>query len=102
MRLTTHPYFKELVLLSKADENGCVKIVDDEWPGIVAALETKKVKECLVMEMPKPILTGDYLIEKGEKPSPLFRKKLEKALQFQIDENIEDKEELHKKVKGIK
>lgn len=101
MKITTHPYFKELCLLAMCDEEGCIKLEKDMWPGIKASLETEKVKSCLVNEMPKPILTGNDLIEKGERPSPLFRKKLEKALQFQIDNNITDKEELYKMVKGV-
>jgi len=101
MKITTHPYFKELCLLSICDEEGCIKLEKDMWPGIKASLETEKIKSCLVKEMPKPILTGNDLIERGEKPSPIFRKKLEKALQFQIDNNITDKEELYKMVKGV-
>jgi len=101
MKITTHPYFKELCMLAICDEEGCVKLEKDIWPGIKAALETEKIKSCLVTEIPKPILTGNDLIKKGEKPSPLFRKKLEKALQFQIDDGISDKEELYKMVKGV-
>lgn len=102
MRVTTHPFFKYLIILAKADENGCVKTVNDEWSGIEAALETENVKKCLVEKMPDPILTGDDLISYGMKPSPLFRKMLEKALEFQIDDGITDKEELYKRIKGIK
>jgi len=101
MKITTHPYFKELCLLAICDEEGCIKLEKDEWPGIKASLESEKVKSCLVSKMPKPLLTGNDLIDHGEKPSPLFRKKLEKALQFQIDNNITDKEELYKAVKGV-
>jgi hypothetical protein len=101
MKITTHPFFKELCLLAMCDEEGCVKLEKDEWLGIKASLETKKIRECLLNEMPKPILTGNDLIERGEKPSPLFRKKLEKALQFQIDNNITDKEKLYNITKGV-
>lgn len=106
-----HPYFGWLIYLARADERGCVQTQEDEWLGIDGALESEifvpevgihmKVKDLKNLMMPKPLMTGDYLIAKGEKPGPLFKKKLEKAHEFQINEGIRDPEILYQKVKGV-
>ena len=60
-----------------------------------------KIKECIGMEMPERILTGDDLIEKGFKPGPTFKKALEVAHKIQIDQDITDKDLLFRQVKSI-
>lgn len=100
-RLTSHPLFQYGIMLAKADERGCRKTKDDEWYGIDRALEEPIVKEVLGKEMPPRILTGDFLIQKGFNPGPTFKKALDKAYEFQINDSISDKEELFKKIKGI-
>ena len=87
------PYFYLLVELARADENGHIETQKNEWISIDEALESIipssdkwgriKVKELMKHKMPSPKLTGDYLILKGYKPGPLFKKKLEKAYEFQ-------------------
>lgn len=110
-RFVRHPYFNWLIYLARADERGCVKTQEDRWDGIDGALEKEifvpevgihmKVKDLMNMTMPKPILTGDVLIGKGETPSPLFKKKLEKAYEYQINSGVTDVEVLYRQTKGI-
>ena len=107
----THPYFSWLILLARADERGSIKTIEDEWDGIDSSLEKDifvpaigchvKIKELCRMKMPKPILTGETLISKGEIPGPLFKKKIEKAYEFQINDGINDVDILYNKVKNI-
>lgn len=110
--------FDDLIILAQADETGCLKTVDDAWDGILGSLQrevtiytneltfgirrrTVKIDELRELDMPKPVLTGDDLIKFGKKPGPIFKKMLQKAYEFQIDDGIYDKETLFQKVKGV-
>lgn len=110
-KFVRHPNFIYLCMLAKADSLGSMSIVEDEMLGIDESLEkeffvpalnkTCKIKKLAMIKMPEPILNGDYLIEKGRKPGPLFKKMIEKAYQFQIDKGITDIEKLYQTVKNI-
>ena len=111
--------FDELILLAQADEHGCIKTVTDEWDGILGSLKreivihtselpdfgvrrrTVTINDLRTLDMPKPVLTGDDLIKFGKKPGPIFKKMLQKAYEFQIDDGIYDKKTLYFKVKGV-
>lgn len=105
--------FDDLIVLAECDENGCIKASNDEWDGILRSLERKvqvftsysslkvKIDELRKMDLPKPVLTGDDLIQFGKKPGPVFKKILQKAFEFQIDSGIYEKERLYNLTKGI-
>lgn len=101
--ITSNPYFDELVTLARCDERGCIKTVPDEWGGIDKAMaESKFVQETLGKPMPKPIVNGNFLISKGMKPNPTFKKKLDVALKMQIDKGMTDPDAIYKIIKGVK
>lgn len=96
-KLVTMPEFDMLVMLARADERGSIKTVEDEWGGIDDGLQTELVKECInAGGMPKPLVTGDDLINAGLKPDASFAFRLEKAHMLQIDNGITNKEQLLK------
>lgn len=102
LKLTTNPVFNRLVKLSTCDSDGCCKTaIETDHMDMKRTLEISKIKECLGVEMPPRILTGDYLIQRGYKPGPTFKKALEVAHKVQIDQNITDKEKLYQNVKSI-
>lgn len=102
LKLTTNPVFDRLVKLAICDGDGCCKTaVETDHKSMAQTLELPQVKECLGVEMPPRILTGDYIIQKGYKPGPTFKKALEVAHKVQIDQNISDPEILFRQVKAI-
>lgn len=102
LKLTTNPVFDRLVKLAICDGDGCCKTaVETDHKSMAQTLELPQIKECLGVEMPPRILTGDYIIQKGYKPGPTFKKALEVAHKVQIDQNISDPEILFRQVKAI-
>ena len=101
-KFVSAPYFKLLCTLTRADEAGCVKTVEeDEYAGIDAALKKPLVAECLkVGQMPERILSGDDLIAAGYTAGPAFKHALDLAHRDQIDFGIIDKTVLLKRAKG--
>jgi hypothetical protein len=105
--------FDDLIVLAECDENGCIKASNDEWDGILRSLEREvqvftsgsslkvKIDKLRKMDLPKPVLTGDDLIQFGKKPGPVFKKILQKAFEFQIDNGVYEKERLYNLTKGI-
>lgn len=98
--ITSKPIFDKLVMLAKADESACVKTVDDAWVGIEKSLEKPIIQSVIGKPMPKPIITGQFLIDKGRTPGPKFKHILEVALKMQIDKDMTDAEAIYKIVKG--
>lgn len=100
-RLISNPLFDKAVMLARADERGCRKTKDDLWRGIDNSLANTDIKELIGVPMPARILNGDYIISKGYTPGPTFKKALDKAYEFQINDNVTDPERLFKLIKGI-
>ena len=98
--ITSKPIFDKLVMLAKADESACVKTVDDAWVGIEKSLEKPIIQSVIGKPMPKPIITGQFLIDKGRTPGPKFKHILDVALKMQIDKDMTDAEAIYKIVKG--
>ena len=96
------PLFNEIMLVSKADDLGSISTVYNDMPNYNEIMNDPKVKECISTPMPKPILTGDILIEHGLKPSPLFKKMLRVAYRHQYERGETDKERLFNFIKNIK
>jgi len=102
--LTTHPYFKEIMLVSMADDLASVilpQFVSECADPIQKIMNDEKVQYCLTHPLPDPILTGDDLIKYGKKPGPIFKKILETAYHIQIDQSITDKDKLYKMSKNV-
>lgn len=105
--------FDKLVMLAKADEEGCTKTANDEWTGIVKALEKEvelkteqgiklvTVAELAKTDLPEPVINGHDLIKAGFKPSPKFKKALDIAFNVQIDQCVTNKDSLIKMAKTI-
>ena len=102
MEFVHQKFFDEIMLVAQADDRGSIKTVYNEFSNVEEILETPLVKECINTPMPKPILTGDDLIERGLKPNPAFKKMLRTAYKLQIEQNELDKERLFGAVKNIK
>jgi hypothetical protein len=96
------PLFNEIMLISKADDLGSISTVYNDMPSYDEIMNDPRVKECINTPMPKPILTGDILIEHGLKPSPLFKKMLRVAYRHQYERGEIDKERLFNFIKNIK
>ena len=105
--------FDYLLILAQADEMASIPI--DKLKCTIEQLmnrhiklyinsELKEVciKDLINMELPKCVINGKDLINKGIKNGELIGKMLDKALDFQINEGITDKEVLMKKIKGVK
>jgi hypothetical protein len=90
------------MLVSKADDLGSISTVYNDMPSYDEIMNDPRVKECINTPMPKPILTGDILIEHGLKPSPLFKKMLRVAYRHQYEIGETDKERLFNFIKNIK
>ena len=102
LKFVKHPRFKEIMMVALADERGAIKLEGFDERGCVAEImKDERVIKAQEMEIPKPILTGDDLIEFGRKPGPLFRKMLEVAHNIQIDQGVTDKYMLYKMVKNV-
>ena len=97
----SNPLFDMGIMLAKADERGCRKTKVDEWSGIEAALDLDRVKCLIGKPMPARILNGNDLIERGYTPGPNFKKALDKAFEFQVNDGILDKDRLYRNIKGI-
>lgn len=98
----TLPHFKEIMLVALADERGSIKLEGfDERGSVPDTLKSEYVAACMNKPMPVPILTGEDLIAFGRKPGPIFRKILDTALKFQIDQNVTDKKILYRSVKNV-
>lgn len=100
-KLVSNPLFDKAVMLARADERGCRKTKDDLWRGIDNSLNNADIAKLVGVPMPARVLTGDYIISKGYTPGPNFKKALEKAYEFQINDNITDEDRLLRLVKGI-
>lgn len=98
--ITSNPVFDKLIMLAKADESACIKSVTDAWVGIEKSLEKPMIQSVIGKPMPKPIITGQFLIDKGRKPGPKFKHILDVALKMQIDKDMTDAEAIYKIVKG--
>lgn len=98
--ITSNPVFDKLIMLAKADETACIKSVTDAWVGIEKSLEKPMIQSVIGKPMPKPIITGQFLIDKGRKPGPKFKHILDVALKMQIDKDMTDAEAIYKIVKG--
>ena len=97
-----YKHFDDLLLLIRADERACVKTIEDEWIPIDKVLEQPLVKEVMAMEKPKQIVNGKFLIDNfGMKPSPIFKKIIDKAYRFQINHNIPN-DDIEKMIKYVK
>lgn len=102
MKILTLPYFDRLVKLARADDNGCLKLAEDDEQSLIdEALELPKIKALIGKPIPAPIVDGYFLINKGYKPNPKFRQALDVALKVQIDQGITDPEKLYSGIKSI-
>lgn len=107
------PYFDYLLILAQADDkssiqlNKCKSSIDDIMNRkIIIFIDGEKkevlIKDLINMDLPKPILNGKDLISKGITNGELIGKMLNKAIDFQINEGITDKEILLNRIKGVK
>ena len=107
------PYFDYLLILTQADEkssvhiNKCEFLIDDIMNKKIKIFIDGEKKEVLIkdlinLNLPKPILNGKDIINRYTKNGELIGKLLDKALDFQINEGITDKEILLNKIKGVK
>lgn len=96
------PHFEEIMLVSKADDLGSISTIPNDYPGYENIIKDPRVVECINTEMPKPVLTGNDLIERGLKPSSLFKKMLHVAYRHQYEYGETDKNKLFNFVKNIK
>jgi hypothetical protein len=65
------------------------------------ALATPRLQRLLNTPIPEPVVTGDYLISKGYKPGPLFKKVLEVAMKIQVDQNKSNPDEIFSGIRSI-
>ena len=102
MKIMSLPYFDRLVKLARADHNGGYQLAfDDEMVDIDEALATPRLQRLLNTPIPEPVVTGDYLISKGYKPGPLFKKVLEVAMKIQVDQNKSNPDEIFSGIRSI-
>ncbi|MFN7181652.1 MAG: CCA tRNA nucleotidyltransferase, partial [Planctomycetota bacterium] len=93
-RLFNEAYYSELELLYKADKlaaNG--DLSDYEY--------TVNLRKTIPPEKPRPIISGDDLIELGLQPSPLFKKILNHISDLQLENKIKTKEQAIEEVRKI-
>ena len=106
------PYYEYLLILAQADEKSSVHVVRCKF--LIDDLMNKKIriyidgikkevciKDLFNYSLPKPILNGNDIINRYTKDGELIGKLLDKALDFQINEGITDKETLLRKIKGV-
>jgi len=60
-----------------------------------------KMSDELGKEKIHPVLNGGYLIKRGHKPGPHFKKIITAALEIQLDEGISDPDVLYERVKHL-
>ena len=102
MKITTLPYFDRLVLLARADDYGSHSIAfDAEQTFIDDELALPKVHKLLGKPIPKPLVDGNFLIVNGYKPGLNFKKALDVAMKFQIDQGMTDKNLILSNIKQI-
>lgn len=102
MKILTLPYFDLLVKLARADDIGCLLLAkDDEQVNIDTALELPNIKKLIGKEIPKPVVTGYYLIQQGYKPGPKFKQTLEVAHRIQIDQGLKDPDLIFSGIRSI-
>lgn len=94
-KLLANPYFELTFNLSLSDTLGTERNFApskiEEIDILVKALA--KYNTQYGLKLPEPMVTGDDLIQAGEKPGPLFKKALDIAFNQQLD-GIEDKQKL--------
>lgn len=87
-RLIREPGFPELLELNRADSLGSMGTLDNwNWIRDYVAQVPEEVAR------PKPLITGDDLIERGYKPGPLFREILTDIEDAQLENTITTREE---------
>jgi len=107
------PYFNFLLILAQADKNASISINKFNYTieqiinrnvklYINGKLEEICIKNLINLELPECIINEKDLIDRRITNAELIKKKLDKALDFQINDGITDKEILLNKVKGIK
>lgn len=102
-RCTAHPHFKEIMMVALADERGAIKLEGfDERDSVQDMMNNARIKDFISRgPLPKPILTGKDLIERGKKPSPAFKKALDAAYKSQINGKVTNKAQLFRSVKNL-
>lgn len=102
-RCTAHPHFKEIMMVALADERGAIKLEGfDERGSVQDMMNNARIKDFISRgPLPKPILTGKDLIERGKKPSPAFKKALDAAYKSQINGKVTNKAQLFRSVKNL-
>lgn len=100
---TAHPHFKEIMMVALADERGAIKLEGfDERGSVQDMMNNARIKDFISRgPLPKPILTGKDLIERGKKPSPAFKKALDAAYKSQINGKVTNKAQLFRSVKNL-
>lgn len=93
--------FDILVKLARSDFNGSIAIkeCDDDYLIIDQTLNLPKIKDLIGKQLPKPIITGDFLIKKGFKPSKKFAKALSVAYKVQVNQNETNENTLFSNIK---
>ena len=105
--------FDYLLILAQADEMASIPI--DKLKCTIEQIMNRQIKlfingelkevyikDLINMKLPKCVINGTDLINKGIKDGELIGKMFNKALDFQINEGITDKETLLNKIKGVK
>lgn len=88
-KLIEEPSFFRLLDLSIADSKGSIHTEKDETPDLCEYIKFSEVEELFATPMPKPLVTGDDLIELGIKPNKNFRKALEVGYEMQINQGAQ-------------
>ena len=101
MQVLHNKDFNRLVQLGKADERGRIHNKVYEQLGLEEILKLPKYAEMLNTPMPKPLITGQDLLNAGCKPGPLFKKALQIAYKIQVDGHETRKEVILNNVKKL-
>lgn len=101
MRMLHHPDFDKLVIVASGDDFGSKNIMPNDRGMMNVILADEHIQQLRKTAIPEPILKGTDLISFGRKPGPLFKKMLEVAYHFQVDQGKTDKQELYRLVKNV-
>lgn len=99
--IVSNKNWDRLVRLCEADEKGSICNEPNLFKSVSNNVSTELAKSVIGKQMPRNVLTGDYLISKGESPSSAFKKMISRAYEEQINSNITNPEILYKKFKNI-
>lgn len=98
----SEPFFEELIQLSRADDLGRIdptgEATNVSW---LQFIEEKRAFFARVPLRPKPLLSGQDLIEMGMKPSPKFAEILKAVFMHQLEGLIETREQAMEFAKSL-